>query len=269
VVKPIDGGGGLGVFLATTFDEVEAALIELQTVTNYDGAQFRGICIEEYIPGTEYSVQGLVHGGRSTILTFCKKWIAVEPVKSVLPLRRFREVCHIAVRGDRADAEVKHLTQACVDMFGYQNGPFHIDMVRTAHGYYHLEMGFRLSGAGLVRLVERVSGYDWGEEAFALHLGKSSLQGAGDSESPRIAQLTAVLPTEIENARLLQQQGHEVEIQSFNVPLEKATSQRLKSDLIRHTGVVGRIAIAARTIEEVEGLLHSCSPNLAEKPVFV
>jgi len=261
VVKPIDGGGGLGVFFVSNFEEVEEALSELQSITNYDGGAFQGIEVEEYVSGDEYSVQGLVQDGQSTILTFCKKFVLIEPAANAQPLHSFREVGHIAIRGDRVGAPIKQFAQTCVDVFKYKNGPFHIDMVRSSPRYYHLEMGFRLSGFGLVRLVQRVSGYDWAEETFASHLGKPALQSAQPSESPYMGQFTAVSQTEIDNARQLQSLGHRIEIQLFNNPELTNTSNRLKSDLTRHAGSIGRITALAATFEEVENLLKTCSPG--------
>jgi hypothetical protein len=104
-----------------------------------------------------------------------------------------------------------------------------------------------------------VSGYDWAEEAFASHLGNSSLQPIPTSESPYIGQFTAVFQTEIDNARRLQRQGYAIEIQLFNNPELSITSSRLKSDLTRHAGTLGRITAHAPTFEEVEHLLQKCS----------
>ncbi len=294
VVKPVDGGGGLGVFLASNLEGIHAALSALESITNYDGGAFQGLSIEEYVPGDEYSVQGLVQEGRCIILTFCKKFVTIEPIAGTQFLYGFREVGHIATRGDYADTAMKHFAQTCVDVFKYYNGPFHIDMVQSPCGYYHLEMGFRLSGFGLVRLVQRVSGYDWAEEAFASHLvsvpssgsrkdidshrspdgklytpnpnessgnalGNSSLQPIPTSESPYMGQFTAVFPTEIDNARQLQRQGYAIEIQLFNNPELSIASSRLKSDLTRHAGTLGRITAQAPTFGEVEHLLQKCS----------
>jgi hypothetical protein len=259
VVKPVDGGGGLGVFLAANFEGIRAALSALESITNYDGGAFQGLSIEEYVPGDEYSVQGLVQEGRCIILTFCKKFVTIEPITGTRFLYGFREVGHIATKGDYVDATMKRFAQTCVDVFRYHSGPFHIDMVQSSHGYYHLEMGFRLSGFGLVRLVQRVSGYDWAEEAFASHLGKSSLQPTLTSESPYMGQFTAVFQTEIDSARQLQRQGYPIEIQLFNNPELRINSHRLKSDLTRHAGTLGRITARAPTFEEVEHLLQKCS----------
>ena len=259
VVKPVDGGGGLGVFLAANFKGLHAALNALESITNYDGGAFQGLSLEEYVPGDEYSVQGLVQEGRCIILTFCKKFVTIEPIAGTQFLYGFREVGHIATRGDYVDTAMKNFAQTCIDVFKYYNGPFHIDMVQSSLGYYHLEMGFRLSGFGLVRLVQRVSGYDWAAETFASHLGKSSLQAIPTSESPYMGQFTAIFQTEIDNAHQLQRQGYPIEIQLFNNPELKIASSRLKSDLTRHAGTLGRITAQAPTCEEVEHLLQKCS----------
>lgn len=266
VVKPIDGGGGLGVFLVSNFFDLQAALSEIKTMTNYDGGTFQGILAEEYVPGIEYSVQGLAHNSRSTVLTFCKKFISIEPFKGRQLLHGFREIGYIATRGDYVKNSVEKFAQMCVDTFGYKNGPFHIDMVGSPLGYQHLEMGFRLSGFGLVRLVQDVSGYNWAEESFASHLDKCPLQERRETGTPFMGQLTAVSQSEIDTACQLQTRGHRINVQIFNTPTVAISSNRLKSDLTRHAGAIGRIFVSAPTPEEIEHILRICSPErLADK----
>lgn len=258
VIKPVDGGGGLGVFLINNALEQEQALATFQTLTNYDGGAFQGILIEQYIPGTEYSVQGVVHNGRAHCLTICKKYIGTEEITGPYVLQGFRELGHIASCGKLASPALKRCVQTCVDTFGYQNGPFHADFVQSSQGFTFLEMGFRLSGGGLVRLVEHASGYNWAEEVFRLHLEETSEQQASALHSTVVGQFSVRFLAEIEAARRLQQQGYVVAIEQFSAPKVAPTASSLASDLLRHTGFLGRVIISTTTLEETQQLIERC-----------
>ncbi len=262
VVKPVDGGGGLGIFLAYNFAEVKAALARLHATANYDGEAFSGVIIEEYIRGTEYSIQGVAHDGRSQILALCKKVILIEPIEAEnqITLYSFREAGHLASAGDQADAATQQFSQACVDAFGYRNGPFHIDMIETSDGYAFLEMGFRLSGNGLAKLVRLVSGYDWGEEVFSIFTGVRAAPPLQIDKALRFGgQITATSQKALDTAHQLQEQGYAIEIDLFPSVSAPVATRSLEADLSRHLGTRGRIIVRASSMEEVERILERCS----------
>jgi hypothetical protein len=261
VLKPIDAGGGLGVFFISDFPLLEAAFAEIRSITNYDGGAFQGLLVEEYLPGAEYSVQGIVYEGECTVLTYCKKNVLIEAVPGKQSLYGFREVGYVATRGYAIDPSLSYFVAACASTFGYTRGPFHIDFVHSQQGLCFLEMGFRLSGFGLVRLVEQVSGHDWAEESFSSHLDRSYPQVEQKTKQSFVGQLTLASQEEIDIARSLQTRGYPVEIQLFQHAAVGAASSRLTSDLSRHTGSVGRVILSGQTQEEVEHLLQTCSPE--------
>lgn len=269
VVKPTDGGGGLGVFLAHNFVEVSEALSRLNETTNYDGEAFTGVLIEEFLPGIEYSVQGIACNGVSHILTFSKKCILTEPIEGEQGILGFRETGHIAAAGTEANEHLRQFVQACVEGFAYRNGPFHIDLVQFSGEYYFIEAGFRLSGNGVVPLVERVSGYNWAEEVFALYTDTRSIQPVVPGRGVYVGQLTVVSDEELAHARQLQTHGHDVVIQLFASLQENITARSLASDLSRHAGALGRVTLQAASLQEVEQLLQQCSPTRAVFNKFV
>jgi hypothetical protein len=264
IVKPVDGGGGLGVFLARNFAEVNTALRRLGTITNYDGGKFGGVIIEEYVDGIEYSLQGVVRDTVCHVFTVCKKIILPEAIADEPTLHNFREIGHIAEAGEKASDEIRQFAQACVDTFGYPDGPFHIDMRKTSQGYALIEMGFRLSGFGITMLIQNVGGYDWAEEVFTASLGEHATSSVSDHLAPCIGIFSAATEKEIDQARQLRMQGYNIDVQMFSYPsLQELTVSSLKSDLSRHAGTIGRITVQAATIEEVERILQTCSPEWA------
>jgi biotin carboxylase len=262
VVKPVDGGGGLGIFLAHNFADVRTALARLHATANYDGEAFSGIIIEEYIRGTEYSVQGVARDGHSQILALCKKFIRTEPIEAEnqTTLYSFREAGHIAIADDQANAATQQFSQACLDAFGYRNGPFHIDMIQTPDGYAFLEMGFRLSGNGLAKLVRLVSGYDWGEEVFSIFTGIRAAPPLQPDKALRFGgQITAASQRTLDIARQLQEQGYTIDIDLFPSLSVPIATRSLAADLSRHLDTKGRIIVRSSSMDEVERILELCS----------
>src|SRR5205807_2684670 len=133
---------------------------------NYDGASFSTILVEEFLAGVEFSVQGLVRDATVDVLSCCEKIIAAEPDRADPSLTGFRERAHLAVPGVRMPGDVGRLVEGCVAAFGYRDGPFHIDLIRSRGALFFIEMGFRLSGGGLVSLVEHVTGQNWADQSF-------------------------------------------------------------------------------------------------------
>jgi biotin carboxylase len=259
VLKPLDGGGGLGVFLVANPHELAQALTQIQTLTNYDGGAFSGLLVEEYVSGLEYSVQGVARNGVAQILALCKKSIITENATSDQTYLGFRETSHIAIAGDSVDNQLRQFVQDCVDTFEYKNGPFHIDIVQAAEGYYFLEMGFRLSGGGIARLVELVSGYNWAEEAFTAYLGLPSETPHMLNKKPLCAgNLATFSHEEITLARRLQEEGHAMTIQLLSPPPANIPPS-LTADIVRNTAFLARITASAPTVEEVTELLQRCS----------
>lgn len=263
VVKPADGGGGLGVFLADGPVQMECALSRLQTMQNYGGGSFSGLLVEEFLDGPESSLQGIVYEGQVVVLTACDKVIAHEEVPGCPDLMGFREVGHVAVQGARSAPDSRRLTEAVVAATGYQQGPFHIDIIRCPKGPVFVEIGFRLSGGGLVDLVQRVTGERWADLAFRAYLGEASPGLWREAADRVVGQVEAVDEDEIANGEALQARGAGVEVFRYptvapSVDVAAHEQTLLASDLLRHSGGVGRIVATGDDAEEVRRRLEGC-----------
>ncbi|WP_163864401.1 ATP-grasp domain-containing protein [Myxococcus eversor] len=266
VAKPSNGGGGLGVFLVENAEQRDRALRALSTLSNYDGARFERVLLEEFIEGREHSIQGLAHDGRALILTTCEKLITRESAPGTPELRGFREAGHIATHGDRAAPALRALTQACLDATGYREGPFHVDVLQNPRGAFFVEMGFRLSGGGLVGLVERATGIKWAELVFETHLGERTPTLPPPREGPGacVGQVTCASEDELREGEALREKGVTVEVLRLAAggPAAEASAspraQTLASDKLRHTGFRGRIVVSGTTLDEVRHHLQGC-----------
>lgn len=274
VVKPVDGGGGLGVFLVQDAEEERRARRVLARTDNYGGGAFTGTLIEEYVAGTEFSLQGVARRGQARVLSVCEKLVLLEPAPDE-GLCGFREAGHLMLPPATADPRLLALAQTCLAAFGYHNGPFHLDVIAGQGGELHfVEMGFRLSGGGLVALTERALGVRWADLALGVHLGEETPPGrpaVTHDQGPFLGQLTCTRPEQLERAAILARAGTPVEVlPAAPVPgeasLDPAHAAVLVSDRQRHAVVLGRVIVQANTPEGARRLLSDCATAQEEDP---
>jgi hypothetical protein len=260
VLKPSDGGGGLGVLLVDGPSGRRRAVELIRGLRNYGGGEFVSILAEEFVPGPELSLQGVAHAGRPYLLSVCEKLTTREEVPGETGLSGFREVGHVARHGSTADSALLDLADRCLGAVGYRDGPFHVDVIQGQAGPVFVEMGFRLSGGGLVALVEKATGARWAEAAFSVHL---------DREPPpvlpprwrAVGQITAVSQEEMSAGADLARTGCDVEVvraAPFPAPeaLSAADREVLAADLSRHTGSVGRVIVTGGDGSHIRSLLR-------------
>ncbi|QRO00740.1 ATP-grasp domain-containing protein [Archangium violaceum] len=262
VIKPSNGGGGLGVFLVEDASQRDQALTRLGALANYDGSPFTRVLIEEFIDGREHSLQGLAWEGRAYLLTTCEKFITHE-VTPDTGLRGFREAGHLATHGAQAAPALRALAQACLDATGYRQGPFHVDIIQNARGAFFVEMGFRLSGGGLVALVEKTTGMKWADMVFEACLGERAPELAPVREGPGacVGQVTCTSEDELRAGERLLSQGVRGEVRRIPPPAPSspaADEETLASDKLRHVGFTGRITVYGRTLDSVRHALAGC-----------
>ncbi|WP_412538232.1 ATP-grasp domain-containing protein [Longispora sp. K20-0274] len=250
VVKPSDGGGGLGVYLVDDEAGRDRAVAAIDALTNYGGGAFAGIVVEEFVKGVEHSVQGVAIDGRVLVLSTCEKIIAIEPA-DVPGLDGFRELGHICSAGVVADPALLELARDCLAATGYREGPFHIDVMWGADGPEFLEMGFRLSGGGLHALVERATGLSWADVVFAAHLGERlpDLGGPGVVAGHLHVRTAGELAAAEELG---------LSVTRFEAPPTVAGEPApLASDRLRHTAYAGRVVVTGTRPAEVRAQLEA------------
>ncbi|MET9319455.1 ATP-grasp domain-containing protein [Streptomyces sp. NPDC003038] len=264
VVKPVDGAGGLGVFQVRDTAERERAVRAAAATTNYGGAAFTGLLVEEHVEGTEYSVQGIAWNGEARLLSFCEKVILPE-ADHADGLRGFREAGHIAASGAVAPRALQDLAQSCLGATGYRHGPFHIDAISNGVGPHFLEMGFRLSGSGLVALVERATGLRWAELVFSTHLDGLEPPAAPYGNGRRaVGQLVATQAHQLERARDLAASHPGVHVELTRKPagpeeLLPDDEAPLASDHRRHAVVRGRVLLEGDRTDQIRDWLYQCA----------
>ncbi|MET9801635.1 ATP-grasp domain-containing protein [Streptomyces sp. NPDC006368] len=166
VLKPVDGSGSLRVRRVDDLAALRRTLAEDAAVGPVeDMGRMIGerLLLEPYLEGPEFSVEGYVAGGGARVVAVTGKQLGPEP--------HFVEVGHVVEadlpEGDRAALEAVAL--AAVAALGLTAGTFHLEARLTPSGPAVIEVGARLGGDRIHRLVSAVYGFSL-PEAMVLSL---------------------------------------------------------------------------------------------------
>jgi len=159
VLKPLGLSGSRGVIRANNKAEFVAAFGRIRKIVN---DPYAPIQIEEYIPGREFALEGLMtHGELRTLAIFDKP----DPLTGPF----FEETIYVTPSSepDRVQHEIIETTRKAVRALGLTHGPIHAEMRVNDAGVYMLEIAARPIG-GLCARVLRYQTHTF-EELLILH----------------------------------------------------------------------------------------------------
>jgi biotin carboxylase len=163
VLKPLGLSGSRGVIRANDANEFRAAFARVKTI-----AQEPAVLVEDFIPGHEYALEGIVTGGRLQVLALFDK-------PDVLDGPFFEETIYVTVPEQQAITET---TERAITALGLTHGPVHAEMRVNERGVWMLEVAARPIGG----LCSRVLKFDGGrplEELILRHAVGEDVSGAG------------------------------------------------------------------------------------------
>jgi biotin carboxylase len=171
IYKPTGGAGSAGVFRIDTADELRATFDRAAATVNPDTDSFFAyypdeFVLEEYVEGTEVSVEGVVARGRCHVAGVTEKWI--DPAT-------FAETQHAypARLSGAEREEAIRLAVAAVGALELDDCGFHVEVMLTAKGGRVIEVNGRLGGDFIAsHLVPLGSGVDLLRAAFDTALGR-------------------------------------------------------------------------------------------------
>lgn len=183
VIKPAGLSGSRGVIRANTAAELEtafrrvAALLARPEIRAQRTGAEGDLLIEEFIPGAEYAVEGLLTAGAFTPIAIFDK---PDPLDGPF----FEETLYVtpSAAPPSTQADIVHTIERAARALGLRHGPVHAECRVNARGVFVLEVAARPIG-GLCSRVLRV------EYAVEPH-GRLSLDGRGgrapaeDSRAP-------------------------------------------------------------------------------------
>jgi biotin carboxylase len=162
VLKPLGLSGSRGVIRANDANEFRAAFARVKTI-----AQEPAVLVEDFIPGHEYALEGIVTGGRLQVLALFDK---PDPLDGPF----FEETIYVTVPQQQAITET---TQRAITALGLTHGPVHAEMRVNERGVWMLEIAARPIGG----LCSRVLKFDGGrplEELILRHAVGEDVCGA-------------------------------------------------------------------------------------------
>ncbi|HLA15581.1 MAG TPA: ATP-grasp domain-containing protein [Candidatus Limnocylindrales bacterium] len=153
VVKPVDLSGSRGVIRADTPDELAAAFARVSAIVSSPdvcppGSEPQRIIVEEYIPGVEVAVEGLLRGGKLEVLAVFDK---PDPLEGPF----FEETIYVTPsRMSAADQTrvIATVARACAAL-GLTEGPVHGEVRLNGRGAWILEVAARSIGGLCARTL--------------------------------------------------------------------------------------------------------------------
>jgi len=150
VIKPVDNSGSRGVALLDAPEQLPSAF-----TAALENSQKRLIIVEEFIEGTELTIEGFSINGSHHILAISDKF---KPEGSY---RVATQLAYPAAITDSLEQEVINIICAAYDAAGIDNTPTHSEMILTSDGPKIVEISCRGGGFYVfTHIVEAASGYD-------------------------------------------------------------------------------------------------------------
>lgn len=167
--KPANGGGSIGIFKASSFDDFVTKFNQAPRMVNFDPIE--NYLVQEFVDGTEIIIDAFSHNGNhafSHVFTYQKKLVKGTPVYRTIETLDDSDLTHQALEF------AKGVLNACE----YHNGFSHIELFYTSHGDFKLiELNPRISGAsGLPNMMADIVGLKSQDSLLAefLHTGTAN-----------------------------------------------------------------------------------------------
>ena len=162
IMKPLDNSGSRGIILANNEKELKEGY-------GYSSSQSRGagVIIEEYLTGSEISVEVMVVDGEASVLAVTDKTTTGHP--------HFVETGHSQQSKFEGSIrkEIEEVAKKAVFSVGIENGPAHVEMMVTDKGPKMIELGARMGGDCITtHLVPLSTGIDMVEATIRVACGE-------------------------------------------------------------------------------------------------
>ena len=174
VLKPTFLSASQGVLRVNSFEEfgkgceMLSDLLAEEKVKKRGGDQANWILVEEYIPGKEVSIEGIVNDGKLKDLAIFDKPESLEgPI--------FPETIFITptILDEHLQSSLIETAQSALQALGISKGPVHIELRINDHGNYILECAARSIGGLCSKVLEFKGGMSLEELILRSALGRN------------------------------------------------------------------------------------------------
>ncbi|WP_129306956.1 ATP-grasp domain-containing protein [Streptomyces sp. L2] len=166
VVKPVSGSGSAGVARVTADSDLAGAFE--RAGGSYLGLANPGVLVEEFIEGTQYSVEAVSEEGEHQVVAVTRKYSDPET---------FVELGHVspAVLPEERRAQIAACVAGVLDALGVTFGVTHTEVVLGGAGPRVIETHVRMGGDDIPGLTLDSTGVDLDECALRQTLGERVL----------------------------------------------------------------------------------------------
>lgn len=236
IIKPCAGSGSIGVRLCSNPAEIHehlGYLLEQETLIAINSNT--PLLIQEYIEGSEYSVESLSYGGRHKIIGITKKYLS-DPPLFIESGHDFPAVC---------DSRIKEIIENSVNLalncVGYTVGPAHTEVRISDQKAYIIEINPRLAGGMIPSLIKAATGVDLIKQTVNLLLGKDLELQSNKNRFASIRFFIANSSGKIKHLRCTQDLDRPpiaTQVQQFKFTKQEGDSIALKGDYRDRLGYV-------------------------------
>lgn len=162
VVKPVDAYSSKGVRKALNADELAVYFAEASRISRTGG-----VIVEEFVAGTEISVDIYVEDGVAKLLCVSNSEKISSEDRFIIFRGRYPVVASEAVM-----EQIRQVAQQIADAFGLKNCPMLIQMINDGKKVSVLEFCARTGGNMKYMLIKRACGFDVIKAVIDLTLGE-------------------------------------------------------------------------------------------------
>lgn len=162
IVKPRDNSGSRGVKLCRTKEELEQSMAEALEYSKLDS-----VLVEEFIEGSEYSIEGLHYDGKSEVIQFTEKKTTEFPYNV--------ELGHIqpANISDENKQKIREIVAKIGKALKFENCPSHTELKINDQGIFVIETSPRLGGDYITSTLTPLStGINMEDQLLHIALGE-------------------------------------------------------------------------------------------------
>jgi biotin carboxylase len=158
VLKPLDSSASRGVIRANNPEEFVQAAARIARMQDGD------LIVEDYIPGREFALEGVVTNGTLQTLALFDK---PDPLEGPY----FEETIYVTPSREphNVQARIRDTAQAAVTALGMTNGPVHAEMRVNDQGVWILEAAPRPIGGLCARVLRFEAPYNTLEQLLLRH----------------------------------------------------------------------------------------------------
>ncbi len=169
VIKPLSLSGSRGVIRADNTEQAISAAQRIATIVAElsNEQERRYLLVEDYLPGIEVAVEGMLHNGKLQVLALFDK---PDPLEGPY----FEETYYITpsrLPGAQQALAAQRVGEACT-AYGLKHGPIHAELRLHNGEATILEVAARTIGGQCAQLLKQGSGYGLEELVVAQAIGK-------------------------------------------------------------------------------------------------